>query len=126
VKHKVITPPLISASTLEVWAPLLTGFSLGEAANNGFNQALSASLAQKIKSPLGLWGLKVIERGYHHFILGMWLLLWMSYYMPALWAVLVYWFSLGLVLSEADMLVQLLKEIENDISEAGALFSSQK
>ena len=122
----MITPPLLSASTLEVWAPLLTGFSFGEAANNGFNQALSSSLAQKIKSPLGLWGLKVIERGYHHFILGMWLLFLTSYYIPAMWAVLVYWFSLGLVLSEADMLVALLKEIEKDISEAGALFSSQK
>ena len=122
----MITPQLLSASTLEVWTPLLTGFSLGEAANNGFNQALSATLSKQIKSPLGLWALKVVEKGYHHFILGMWLLLLTSYYMPALWAVLVYWFSLGLVLSEADMLVQLLKEIENDISEAGALFSTQK
>jgi len=124
--RKVITPPLISASTLEVWAPLLTGFSFGEAANNGFNQALSSSLAQKTKNPLALWCIKVVQKGYHHFILGMWLLLFTSYYMPALWAVLVYWFALGLVLSEADLLVQLLKEIENDISQAGALFSSQK
>jgi len=122
----VITPPLLSASTLEVWAPLLTGFSFGEAANNGFNQALSATLSKKVKSPLALWGLKVVEKGYHHFILGMWLLFFTSYYMPALWAVLVYWFALGLVLSEADMLAALLKEIENDISEAGALFSTQK
>ena len=124
--RKVITPQLLSASTLEVWAPLLTGFSFGEAANNGFNQALSATLSKQIKSPLGLWSLKVVEKGYHHFIAGMWLLLWMSYYMPALWAVLVYWFSLGLVLSEAGLLVQLLKEIEKDISEAGALLSTQK
>jgi len=122
----MITPPLLSASTLEVWAPLLTGFSFGEAANNGFNQALSATLSKKVKSPLGLWSLKVIEHGYHHFIVGMWLLLFTSYYMPALWAVLTYWFALGLVLSEADMLVALLKEIENDISEAGALFSNPK
>ena len=122
----MITPQLLSASTLEIWAPLLTGFSLGEAADNGFNQALSATLSKKVKSPLALWSLKVIERGYHHFILGMWLLLLTSYYMPSLWAVLVYWFSLGLVLSEADMLVQLLKEIEKDISEAADLFSGQK
>jgi hypothetical protein len=67
-----------------------------------------------------------VENGYHHFILGMWLLLWMSYYMPALWAVLIYWFSLGLVLSEASMLAALLKEIEKDISEAADLFSSPK
>jgi len=122
----VITPTIISASTLAVWAPLLTGFSFGEGANNGFNQALSATLSKKVKNPLGLWGIKVIEKGYHHFIIGMWLLLFTSYYMPSLWAVLTYWFALGLVLSEADMLVQLLKEIENDISQAGALFSNQK
>ena len=122
----MITPQLLSASTLEIWAPLLTGFSLGEAADNGFNQALSATLSKQIKSPLGLWSLKVVEKGYHHFIIGMWLLLLTSYYMPSLWAVLTYWFALGLVLSETDLLVQLLKEIEKDISEAGALFSTQK
>jgi len=83
-------------------------------------------LSKQIKSPLGLWALKVVEKGYHHFIIGMWLLLLTSYYMPALWAVLVYWFALGLVLSEAGLLAQLLKEIENDISQAGALFSTQK
>lgn len=113
--------PIFSTPLLEIWAPLLTGFSFGEAADNGFNQALSASLLKHVKSPLGSWVLKVVEKGYHHFILGMWLLLLTSYYLPSLWAQLVYWFSLGLVLSEAKLLAQLVSEIEKDISEAADL-----
>ncbi len=119
-------PPLLTQSFLIVWVPLLTGFSFGEAADNGFNQALSASLAKYAKGTLGQWTLKVIQNGVHHFIVGMWLLLLTTYYMPSLWAQLLYWFALGLVLSEAKLLAELVKEIENDINQASILFGNQK
>ena len=115
--------PIFTASMLEMWAPLLTGFSFGEAADHGFNSAFSAALAKKMKGPLAQWMVQVVEKGWHHFILGLWLMLLMSYYIPALWAVLIYWFSLGLVLSETDMVAQLIKELEDDISQASALFA---
>ncbi len=105
---------MIALNILLTWVPLITAFSFGTAANHGWNDALSKMWVPK--SPFGIYLQQVIENGYHHFILGLWIMLLSEMFVRGTNEIILYNLGLGLVLSQYTTVMKIIETITNDIS----------
>ena len=115
--------PFIPFSTLLWVTPMVIGFSLGEAADGGWDQALTKAAAGWSSSPLWGYFLQVFEKGYHHAFLGLALMMVGAYY-HGIWPTITYYFGFGLALSEWNLILQLIEAINSDLQEVTAMRKS--
>ena len=105
---------MIALYILLTWVPLITAFSFGTAANHGWNSTLSKMWTPK--SPFSMYLQQVIENGYHHFILGLWVMLLSEMFTTGTGEIILYNLGLGLVLSQYTTVMKIIETISNDIS----------
>ena len=107
--------PVIDQSTLIEITGALLGFSFGMAADKGFNESVKQQFHPK--SPIARFFLNVILEGFHHFFIGLFLMIFTVDNISNPIYLFLYSFGFGLFLSEIRIFKKLFLLFEESLSQ---------